>query len=124
MLIHDNAALVERIQVEVFDVPRCILYFQVEHLVEIAVVEIAVPTYRQGVAAHDMGSGYRIISIDQRLHIALVVAAADEVFQKAADGQVDNSFCSCCGIFCQSSELKNILSGKIGTLVSRRQVHP
>src|SRR3990167_1143491 len=48
--------------------------FQVEHLVEVAVVQAPVPAHRQRVAAHEAVDRRRVVGIHQALHVGLEVA--------------------------------------------------
>lgn len=48
--------------------------FEVEHLVEIAVVEVSVPADGEGIAAHEAIDGGGIEGVDERLHVLFVLA--------------------------------------------------
>src|SRR5512147_1378385 len=61
---------------------------ELEHLVEIAVVEPAVPSDREYGATHDTGGSRRIECIGEAVHIAGIVAALDKKLQKPADRHI------------------------------------
>ena len=76
-------------RVKMSDVRWCpVVKWQIEHLVEVAIVEGPVPSDREGVAAHDTGRSCGIKGVDQPLHVALVIAALDEKFEEPADRHV------------------------------------
>ena len=61
---------------------------QFEHLVEVAIVQVAKPVDRQRRTAHDMRHGLRIEAVDQLPHVGLVLLGLQQVVEKAADRQV------------------------------------
>ena len=61
---------------------------QVEHLIEVAVVEIAFPIDRDERAAHQIVDGSRIEAVDQFLHVQLVLLLTQQIIEKAADGHI------------------------------------
>ena len=61
---------------------------QLEHLVEVAVVERAVPADRQRVPAHEAGDGRRVEALRQELHVAGQVAALDQPLEEPVDRHV------------------------------------
>ncbi len=80
---------IELNRIEVADMGgRTIVHRQAEHLVEVTVVEGAVPTHGDGVAAHDASGGSGIEGVGQSLHILIVVAALQEKLKKSADRHV------------------------------------
>ena len=84
-----DLALMESIQIKVTDMSgRTMAHRQIEHLVEVAVVERAVPTYRDCISAHDAGRGSGIEGVGQSLHILLIVAALQEKLKKPTDRHV------------------------------------
>ena len=90
MLVEHDMPLLESKLVETTDV---LLFpggfdFEVEHLVEIAVVEVAVPAYRQRIAAHESLYGSGIKSINERLHVIVVVVAFQKIIEETTDGHV------------------------------------
>ena len=61
---------------------------EVEHLVEVAVVERPVPADRDRVAAHEPRDRRRVEGRHQPLHVLLEVAALDEPVEEAVDRHV------------------------------------
>ncbi len=61
---------------------------QVDHLIEVAVVQPPVPTHRQRGAAHQAVDGGRVERVDQLLHVGLQVPGVDQELQVAADRHV------------------------------------
>src|SRR5260221_4863092 len=61
---------------------------QVEHLVEVAVVEGAVPSDREERAAHDAARGPRVERAHEQVHVPTGVAAALEELEETADRHV------------------------------------
>ncbi len=89
MVARCDLALIELRRIKVADMSgRAMIHRQIEHLVEVAVVEGAVPAHRDRVAAHDAGRGSGIEGVGQSLHILLVVAALQEKLKKPADRHV------------------------------------
>lgn len=70
------------------DVLNVVSNGEIEHLVEIAVVQRAIPTYAQGIPTHDACRCRRIECLDERFHVIFVVAARDKEIEVAADGQI------------------------------------
>ena len=64
------------------------IHRQIEHLIEVAVVEGAIPTHGDRVAAHDPGRGSGIEGVGQSFHVLLVVAALQEKLEKPADRHI------------------------------------
>ena len=64
--------------------------WEFQHLVEIAIVEPAVPADGQGMPAHDTGGGSRIKRIGEARHILIIVSAFDKELQEPADRHVGN----------------------------------
>jgi len=89
MVVRDNLTLRELNRVEVADISgRALAHRQIQHLVEVAIVESSIPADRDGVAAHHAGGGSRIEGVGQSLHILLVIAALHEKLKKPADRHV------------------------------------
>jgi hypothetical protein len=85
----DDGAACQGSQVEVADVARQALrHRQVEHLVEVAVVQRAVPSHRQRGAAHDGVRRGRVEGTGEPVHVARIVAAVEQELEKTADGHV------------------------------------
>jgi hypothetical protein len=61
---------------------------EVEHLVEVAVVDLTVPADGEGVAAHEAGEGGGVEAVDEDFHVAGEVAAGFEPVEVAGDGHV------------------------------------
>ena len=89
MVARCDLALIELNRIEVADMGgRAMVHWQIEHLVEIAVVQGAVPAYGDCVAAHDACRGSGIEGVGQSLHVLIVVAALQEKLKKSADWHV------------------------------------
>ena len=89
-----DSARVEPGGVEVAHVRAAIrgrLHRQLEHLVEVAVVERPVPGNRDRVAAHQASDRGRIEGAHEPLHVCLQIAALDEPVQETADRHVRQS---------------------------------
>src|SRR5262245_33827074 len=85
----DDAAAFEARRVEVAHVRRrAVVERQVEHLVEVAVVQAAVPADRQRVAAHHAGGRRRVEGLDEAPHVRLVVPRIAQELEEAADRHV------------------------------------
>jgi hypothetical protein len=69
---------------------RLIGHRQIEHLIEVAIVDAAVPADRERVPAHDAGRRGRIKRVGQALHIALIIPTLEQEFQEAADWHIGN----------------------------------
>ena len=87
MLVEHDVAIFQYGQIEVVEVVLA-RYFQVEHLVEVAVVEEAVPADGDGVAAHDAADGAGIEGVEQALHVVFVLAVVEQKIEKPADRHV------------------------------------
>src|SRR5437870_5929611 len=89
MVARRDLALIEWSRIKVADMSgRTIIYRQIEHLVEVAVVEGAIPAHGDRVAAHDAGRGSGIEGVGQSFHILLIVAALQEKLKKPADRHI------------------------------------
>ena len=89
MVTRRDLAVIELSRIEVADMGRrTMVHRQIEHLVEVTVVERAVPTHGDRVATHDAGRGNGVEGVGQSLHILLVVAALQEKLEKSADRHV------------------------------------
>ena len=89
MVARGDPASVELRWIEVANMSRYpMTHRQIEHLVEVAVVEGAIPAHGDRVAAHDTGRGSGIESAGQSFHILFVVAALQEKFEIPADRHV------------------------------------
>ena len=89
MVARHDPAMMELGRVEVADMRRrSMVDREFQHLVEVAVVEPAVPPDRQGIPAHDAGGCGGIERIGQARHVLIIVAAFDEELQEPADRHV------------------------------------
>ena len=89
MVARCDLALIELHQIKVADMSGgAMIHRQIEHLVEVAVVEGTIPTHGDCVAAHDTGRGSGVEGVGQSLHILFVVAALQEKLKKPADRHV------------------------------------
>src|SRR5687768_6405083 len=61
---------------------------EIEHLVEVAVVEPPVPADGERVAAHEPLDRARVVGIHQPLHVRLEIAARRQPFQEAGNRHV------------------------------------
>ena len=62
--------------------PVWLLGLEVQHLIEVAIKNSAVPGHGKGVAAHQAIYGCGVKSIDQEFHIALQIARSLKPFQE------------------------------------------
>ncbi len=69
-----NGQAFERIDVDIEEMRGWVVDFEVEHLVEIAVVEVSVPADGEGIAAHEAIDGSGIEGLDKCLHVLFVLA--------------------------------------------------
>src|SRR5256885_445336 len=84
-----DPAVMELPQIKVANMGRrTMAHRQIEHLVEVAVVEGAIPTHRDRIAAHDASRGSGVKGVGQPLHVLLVVAALQKKLEKSADRHV------------------------------------
>src|SRR5215210_5538029 len=91
MVARHNATLMQLRGIEVSDVRgKAIGDRHVEHLIEVAIIQSAVPAHRQRVPAHDAGRSRGIERVRQPLHVPFIVAALDKKFEKAAYRHVGN----------------------------------
>ena len=89
MLPGNDAALVKPVVNKVANVDRSAERDrQVQHLIEVAIVEHAVPTDRQRIAAHHAGGGGRVVGLDELLHVAIVVVGSEQELEETADRHV------------------------------------
>ena len=89
MISRHDSPLVELRQIEVANVARsAMIHGKVEHLVEVTVIQGAIPSDGQGIAAHDTCSRGWVEGIGQPLHIPLVISALDEELQEPANRHV------------------------------------
>ena len=89
MVARRDLSLIELNRIEVPDMGgRAMVHRQIEHLVEVAVVESPVPAHRDCVTAHHAGCGSGVEGVGQSLHIWLVVAALQEKLKKSADRHI------------------------------------
>ena len=63
-------------------------YFQIQHLIEVAVVQSSIPSDGDGIAAHQARDGLWIERLGQPIHVVLVVAGSQEKLQEPADRHV------------------------------------
>ena len=92
MLVEHDLPVAQRGHVKIVEVAGVLgFYFQVQHLVEVAIVQVAIPAYGNGIAAHEPFDGGRVEGLHQALHVGLVIAGVQQVFQKAADGEVGDA---------------------------------
>src|SRR5207249_7974180 len=82
-----DGAPLERLAIEVSNVRRAV-ELDVEHLVEIAVVEPSVPSDRQDGPAHQAAHRRWIERRDETLHVALQIPGVDQPLEVAADRHV------------------------------------
>ena len=76
-------------RVEVSDMRRASMVDQeFQHLIEIAVIQSAIPSDGQGIATHDVGGGSGVEGIGQARHVLIIVAAFDKELQEPADRHV------------------------------------
>jgi len=91
MVVGDDLAMLELSRVEVSDMGRhAMVNRKVEHLVEVAIVQSAIPANREGRAAHHTGGSSGVERIDQPRHVLVVVPTLDEKLQEPADRHVGN----------------------------------
>src|SRR5688572_62249 len=89
MIARGDLAPIELRRIKVADMGGgAMIHRQIEHLVEVAVVESAIPAHRDCVAAHDTGCGRGIEGVGQSFHILFVVATLHQKFKKSADRHV------------------------------------
>lgn len=89
MVARRDLALIELNRIEVPNMCGCTIpHRQIEHLIEITVIEGAIPTDGKGVTAHDACRGGGIEGVGQSFHILFVVAALHEELEKPADRHV------------------------------------
>ena len=89
MLTGDDSPGFKRIGAKIANVlRRAVIAVQVEHLVEVAVVELPVPADAERVAAHDAHGRGGVIGLDQPPHVIVIVARFDQVLEEAVDRQV------------------------------------
>jgi hypothetical protein len=89
MVARGNAAPVETRRIKVADVRRRIaVYREFQHLIEVAIVESAIPAYGEGIPAHDAGGGGGVIGRGKPFHVTIVVPAFQQKFEKPAHGHV------------------------------------
>ena len=89
MVARRDLALIELNWIKVADISGgTMVDRQIEHLVEVAVVEGAIPAHGDRVAAHDAVRGSGVEGVSQSFHILLVVAALQEKLKKSADRHV------------------------------------
>ena len=89
MIARDDRTVLQLPQMKIANMPWCVRTDrQVQHLIEVAVVEASVPADRQGIAAHDAGGRGGIKRIGEPLHVRLVVSTLNQKLQKPADRHV------------------------------------
>ncbi len=89
MVARDDPAMMELSGIKVADMRRrSVINREFEHLVEVTVVESAVPSDGQRVPAHDAGGCSRGERIGQARHVLIIVAAFEEELQEPADRHV------------------------------------
>lgn len=89
MVTRRDLTLIETNSIEVADMSgRTMIHRQIEHLVEVAIVNGAIPAYGDRIAAHDTSRGSGIEGVGQSFHVLLVIAALEEKLKKPADRHV------------------------------------
>jgi len=73
MLRNHNLTVVQQVIVVILDMFDLARHFKVQHLIEITIVQPAVPTYRNGVGAHDIFHGGRIVGFLFRAKMIIVI---------------------------------------------------
>lgn len=63
-------------------------HFQIEHLIEIAIVQSSVPSDGNCVSAHQVRDGLWIERLGQPLHVVFIVSGSQEKLQEPADRHV------------------------------------
>ena len=66
-------------------------HFQIEHLIEVAIVQSSVPSDGNRVPAHQTRYGLWIERLGQLLHVLRIVARSQQKLQKPADWHVGNA---------------------------------
>ena len=64
------------------------LDLEIEHLIEIAVVEKTVPTDADGIPAHQSGYGSRVETLLEKIEVLLQFSTASKCRSKAPDRQI------------------------------------
>jgi len=59
-----------------------------QHLIEVAVVEMACPIDRQRCAAHDSLGCRRMVSLNQLIHVGLILSRLQKMVQESANGHI------------------------------------
>ena len=91
MVARRDPAMMELGWVEVSDMRRrSMVDRKLQHLVEIAVVQPAIPPNRQGIPTHDAGGGGGIERVGQARHVLVIVTAFNKELQEPADRHVGN----------------------------------
>lgn len=91
MLPRYNFARAHFRHVKIFDVNwRAIADFQVEHLVEVAIIQVAVPTDGERISAHHAFGGGRIEQRDEFRHIRFIISRHQQIIQEATNWHVGN----------------------------------
>src|SRR5438445_12982776 len=65
-----------------------ILPLQVELLIKIAIVDFALPSHAEGVAAHESINRRRVERVDQQIHVLVKFVIVPQISGKAPDREV------------------------------------
>src|SRR5438309_10507811 len=89
MIGRDNAPGMQLRGIEVTDMAgQRLSEWQLQHLIEVAIIQGAIPAYGQSVAAHDAGGCNGIKGVSQPRHIPFIIAASDQEIEKAANRHI------------------------------------
>src|SRR5215831_15441432 len=89
MIGRDNAPGMQRGGIEITNMAgQSLSEWQLQHLIEVAIIQGAIPAYGQSVATHDAGGGGGIKGVSQPRHIPFIIAASDQEVEKTANRHI------------------------------------
>ncbi len=91
MLVERNRAVIELLEIKIVDMRGWGSHLDIQHLIEIAIVDITVPTYRQRIAAHQAVDRGGVEGVYEFLHVFGVIARIQQILEEPADGHIGHS---------------------------------
>jgi len=89
MIAYRDLTMGEPLEVKLANVGRrAVVNYQIKHLVEVAIVQSAVPADGKCVTAHDVGDSGGVERRSKDSHVVIKIVAADKIIEIAADGTV------------------------------------
>ena len=92
MVVDDDFAVFQPFHIKIHDIVRsAVIDHKIEHLVEVAIVERAVPSDGKGCPAHDIGKRGRVERMAKQVEIILEIIRLNQLLEVTPDREVGNA---------------------------------